>query len=307
MATSKQIMEPWLVSKKKWESIFSLHLPKPAELLELMESWSGFRQMTVGLLRGSAKIAGSDKFFLDAQAFLGKACTFFEVQSPEKLPLAMDLAEKLREASAKVTTALSPSLLSVEIFKADFPKIITKAQDLKEEKVKQEEEREQKRKILRASDRVTKDPFFTAAATIQGRIEREIERIRGKNADDDRIVHLIRVKGLLESQINNAKEEYKKDYLSKHPGSKQQEIKSQCKAEMAEIVTHLMENKTLDIKFRTWLGRVILNLIIALPVKMYSKYAHVPADPIFFKLKTQAQTNIEEINEDIVKIELPKQ
>lgn len=303
MATSKLILEPWLASKKKWENIFSLHVPKPADLLALMDDWSHFRQMTIGLAERTAKIPGSDKFFLDACSFIDTACRFFDVSEPKNLPLSSNLQIKLREAATKVTP-VSQSLLTLEVFKDQFPKAIDAAQALKRQREKEERDAEQEQKVQQVSRRIQESPFFTSATTIQDRLQSEIERIKLKNPDDGRLIHLNKVKELIQGQIDAAKEECKQDYLSKNPGSQQEVIKSQCRDEMAKIVkTNLIDNNALDINFRTWLGRAILNAVIALPVKIYSSCKHIPENQLFFKLKTESQTIAVQIHKDITKLE----
>ncbi|WP_454782195.1 hypothetical protein [Legionella sp. WA2022007384] len=308
MATSKQILEPWLASKKQWEKIFSLQLPTPSELLELMDSWSSFRQKTIVLAETPEKIPGGEIFFLDARTFLQSACTFFKVASAQNLPVVMNLAKKLQEASKEPA---GKSSISIEIFESDFPRIIKKAEELKEERKAEqkrldEEERlqikrlQEEQRIQKISEQVEKDPFFIAVQEIQDKIQREITRIGGKNSKDSRLGPLKGVNSSLQQQIKKAKEESKSAYLSKEPGTKQEEIKSNCKIEMAKIVkTDLMDNNALDLKFRTWVGRAILNLIIALPVKIYSKSKSIPENQLFFKLKTESQANVEKIQEDI--------
>ncbi|VEG92140.1 hypothetical protein [Legionella spiritensis] len=298
---TREVLEKWLQTKKKWEDIFSLRVPRPEDLLDLMDDWSSFRQLSIGLFNGTAKIHGSDIFFLDAREFLQSACKFFDVPPEEKnLPLVRNLQEKLIEASTKVH---GKSALSVIMFKDRFPKAVNEAIILKQQRREEEARLRQEKRKQEINDQVEQDPFFTALRGIQEKIEGEINRINLKNPNDDRLTHLNKVHDLMQNQADTTKENCKNDHLNNR-GSNQENIKSECKDEMTKIIkTHLIDNNALDMSWREKIGRAILNVIIALPVKLYSKYSNAYDSNLFFKFNTQSKTNIEQIQEDIENID----
>ncbi|KTD18523.1 hypothetical protein [Legionella israelensis] len=302
-----KVLRHWMETKKKWEDIFSLRVPKPENLLDLMEKWSDFRRITITLATEPAQIKGGDKFYLDAQSFLQEACQFFGVQSYKDLPFPGNLPYKLIEASTK---AQGKSTLSTEMFKADFPKAVKEAKNLKQQRKEEEKQREEETIRIREEqrkqeihDKVEQDPFFLALNGIQGKINGEITRISLKNPNDDRITHLRHVEALMQSQISTTKQSCKEDFLS-YRGKNQESLRSECKNQMKTIIKiHLMDNNALEMSWREKIGRAILNAIIALPVKIKSISSNTPSSNLFFKFKTTSKENIENIQDDIDKIE----
>lgn len=298
-----KVLRFWMETKKKWEDIFSLRVPKPEDLLDLMDSWSHFRRITITLATAPAQIQGGDKFFLDAKSLLQEACKFFDVASENDLPLPGNLQAKLIEASTK---ALGKSALSTVMFKARIPEVVAKANQLKQERKEEEQQRvreeariKQEKRKQKIDAQVEGDPFFSALNDIQKRIQDEITRIRTKNPNDDRLTHLNTVKDLMQSQIIETKRSCKEDHL-KNMGRNQESLKSGCKDQMKGIIkTHLIDNKALEMSWREKIGRAILNAIIALSVQIKSISSNTPSSSLFFKFKTTSKENIEKIQGDI--------
>ncbi|MGQ3887650.1 hypothetical protein ACQUW5_01300 [Legionella sp. CNM-1927-20] len=105
-AGNKQIFEFWLNQKKQWEKIFdgSINGLEAEDLLQLIDSWSNFRNTTRNIVRKGQYIAGSDIHYTDCINFLEKAACFFGIEPSDKdvpLPLANQLTIELLKASVR--------------------------------------------------------------------------------------------------------------------------------------------------------------------------------------------------------------
>lgn len=291
-----------------WDSIFALKIPGRDELKTLMEHWSTFRQLTFTLAYTPKAICGGDKFSKDANIFLENACDFFAIDSVHDLPLPRNLSRKLKEASKSIEEA--PSLLTLSLFQYQLAQLIDEAESQKllereagkqatVEVIQQSQERVTQRAFERALFVIDHDPFFYSMNTILSDIESEIVRIEIKNPRDSRIVALRYVHNLIHNEIMSTRAACLQNRINKIEN--QIHLKTGCKDKIRIAITdHLINNHTLDEPWYVKFGKGLLNVLMAIPVAIYSSMSRQPANNLFYSFKTKAyrEINLIKVNVD---------